>query len=241
MQAVEHLLQGYDHRVTVEVRLFAILRERAGAERVEVTLSDGATVADAINALARLPGLAALAQGSARMAVNREYATAETRLHPGDELALIPPVSGGDPSSGLTHATDTLHARITPEPLDLEPLLRFVESAHAGAVVSFQGLPRDIPVLEYEAYAEMALAQIVATLDAALARHGLCGAAAEHRIGPVAAGEASVAIAVSAPHRGEAFAGAREILDRIKAEAPIWKVEVGAAGERTRPEGVLPQ
>jgi molybdopterin converting factor subunit 1 len=226
--------------VTIRVRLFAILKERAGADCVEVDLGDAATVADALRALSALPGLSVLAEGGVRMAVNREYATAETRLRSTDELALIPPVSGGDAGAHLSRVTGTVHARVSAEPLALEPLIAFVSGAHAGAVVTFQGLPRDIPVLEYEAYAEMALEKMVAILVQTTARHGLCRAAAEHRIGPVRAGEASIAIAVSAPHRAEAFAGARDALDRIKAEAPIWKTEVTAGGDRTRPEGVLP-
>jgi molybdopterin converting factor subunit 1 len=227
--------------VSVEVRLFAILKERAGADRVRVDLPEAATVADALAALARLPGLEALASGSARLAVNREYARSDTVLHPSDELALIPPVSGGAASAHLTQVTDHIHAAVTDQPLTLEPLIHFVQSEHAGAVVSFQGLPRDIPVLEYEAYGEMALAKIAAILTESVTRHGLQAAAAEHRIGPVRAFEASIAIAVSAPHREAAFTGAREILDRIKAEAPIWKVELAADGSRTRVEGVLPE
>ncbi len=226
--------------MTVRVQLFAILRERAGRDHVEVELPDRATVADAIHAIAQLPGLAGLSGGSARMAINREYADADAPLHPGDELALIPPVSGGEAAAQLVQTTPTLHARVTRERLDLQPLLRFVAHKHAGAVVSFQGMPRDIPVLEYEAYGEMALERIAAILEDCRARHGLTAAAAEHRIGPVPALEASIIIAVSAPHRGAAFAGASAALDRIKAEAPIWKVEVDTAGGRQRVEGVLP-
>ena len=109
----------------------------------------------------------------------------------------------------------------------------------AGAVVTFQGVTREVPRLDYEAYAEMARERIAAILADAIARHGLCGAACEHRVGEVPLGEASVLVAVSAAHREEAFAGAREIIDRVKAEAPIWKVEVTAVG-RTRVEGTLP-
>jgi molybdopterin converting factor subunit 1 len=227
--------------VTIEVRLFAILKERAGVDRVEVDLAEPATVADAIAALAQLPGLSALAKGGARMAVNREYATDDVLLKPSDELALIPPVSGGDAGAHMVAGTQGVHAAVTSMPLVLEPLVQMVGDKHAGAVVSFQGFPRDIPVLEYEAYAEMALETILSILIETKERHGLCHVAAEHRIGPVEAFEASIAIAVSAPHRSEAFAGARDALDRIKAEAPIWKVEVEADGARTRVDGVLPR
>jgi molybdopterin converting factor subunit 1 len=227
--------------VTIKVRLFAILRERAGTDSLELTLPADATVADAIIALGDLPGLEAVAQGSARIAVNREYADPGIVLSPGDELAVIPPVSGGENLTELTRAEGTVHAAITAQRLDLEPLLQFVADGHAGAVISFQGLPRDIPVLEYEAYGEMALERMWAILTDCRARHGLCAIAAEHRVGAVKAFEASIAIAASAPHREEAFAGAREALDRIKAQAPIWKVEVAADGTRVRPDGTLPR
>jgi molybdopterin synthase catalytic subunit len=217
----------------VNVLLFAILRERAGSNSVEVQLDEGATVADAVSALAKLPGLDILNRMFVRMAVNRDYATPETRLRPQDELALIPPVSGGAPDPEI-------HVRVTAERLSLDALATLVADAAAGAVVTFQGLPRDIERLDYEAYPEMAEERMAAILNECAARHGLIRAAAEHRIGSVPALEPSVIIAVSAPHRDAAFAAGREALDRIKAEAPIWKVEVAADGTSTRVDGVLP-
>jgi MoaE-MoaD fusion protein len=97
-----------------------------------------------------------------------------------------------------------------------------------------------VPSLEYEAYAEMALEQLRAIVAEAVARHGLCAAAAEHRVGTVPLSEASVIVAVSTPHRPEAFAGGREIIDRLKALAPIWKREVDEAGGATWVEGKSP-
>jgi molybdopterin converting factor subunit 1 len=206
----------------VRVRLFAALRERAGAAEVELELPDGAVVADA---LARL---AAVTDGvPVVMAVNREYADSRAALAPGDELALIPPVSGG--SVGVTHV------RITAEPLSLDALRERVRDPRAGAIVTFEGVTRSVEQLEYEAYAEMAQAQIAGIVAEALERHGLCAAAAEHRVGIVPLSEPSVAIAVSAPHRAEAFAGAREIIDQIKARAPIWKKEEGEWVKGTAP------
>ena len=210
----------------VTVRLFAVLRERAGAREVTLELPDGARVRDAIAALDGVAdGLPVV------MAVNREYAREDAPLGAGDELALIPPVSGG--------ATAVAHARVTDGPLSLDALVERVRDPRAGAVVTFQGVTREVERLDYEAYVEMAeerLAQIVA---AAIERHGLCAAAAEHRLGPVPLSEPSVAVAVSAPHRGEAFAGARELIDRIKAEAPIWKREVDG-GEGRWVDGTRP-
>jgi MoaE-MoaD fusion protein len=135
--------------------------------------------------------------------------------------------------------TATAHALVTAEPLSLDRLARMVVRPQAGAVVTFQGITRDVERLEYEAYREMAGERIAAIVGEAIERHGLSAAAAEHRVGAVPRGEASVAVAVSAAHRGEAFAGAREIIDRIKAEAPIWKKEV-EEGEGRWVEGTRP-
>jgi molybdopterin synthase catalytic subunit len=225
--------------MVVEVRLFAILKQRAGHDSVNLDLREGATVADALDALKALPGLDILSRMTVRMAVNRDYATPETPLAPQDELALIPPVSGG--ATDAVRATEAVHVRVTSEPLSLDALLRHVSDPGAGAIVTFQGLPRDVSRLDYEAYTEMAHERITSILLDCVARHGLTAAAAEHRVGKVPSLEPSVIVAVSAPHRVEAFAGGREAIDRIKAEAPIWKVEVAADGSTTRVEGSVPQ
>jgi molybdopterin synthase catalytic subunit len=115
-----------------------------------------------------------------------------------------------------------------------------VRDPRAGAVVTFSGVTRDVPSLVYEAYGEMALPQMAAIVREAIERHGLCAAAAEHRVGRVPLSEPSVLVAVSAPHRPEAFAGAREIIDRIKAAAPIWKQEVDEDGDASWVDGTTP-
>jgi MoaE-MoaD fusion protein len=215
----------------VRVRLFALLRERAGAEAVEVDLDEGATVADAMERLAEIGGLGeALERMPVRMAVNRDYADAATLLSAGDELALIPPVSGGA----------DLHVRVGEEPLSLQELTDAVSRPAAGAVVAFQGMTREVDSLEYEAYREMAEQRIGEILGDCMRRHGLEAAAAEHRTGTVPLGEPSVIVAVAAAHRAEAFAGAREAIDRIKAEAPIWKGEAEAGGGVRWLEGTPP-
>ena len=197
----------------VTVRLFAMLRERAGVPEVTLELPEGARVRDA---LASLEGIA---EGVPLvLAVNREYADAEQALDPGDELALIPPVSGG--------AVAATWARVSAEPLSLDAVAARVRDPRAGAVVTFSGVTREVERLEYDAYAEMAEERMAAIVADAVERHGLCAAAVEHRIGDVPLSEPSVVVAVSAPHRGEAFRGAREIIDRVKAEAPIWKKEI---------------
>jgi molybdopterin synthase catalytic subunit len=198
--------------VEVTVRLFAMLRERAGSDSVTLTLPEGARVRDALDSLA------GLAEGIPLvMAVNREYASEEQVLAAGDELALIPPVSGGSEP----------WARVSAEPLSLDALAARVRDPRAGAVVTFSGVTREVTHLDYEAYVEMAEERMRAIVAEAVERHGLCAAAVEHRVGAVPLSEPSVIVAASAPHRGEAFAGAREIIDRVKAEAPIWKKEEG--------------
>lgn len=205
----------------VRVRLFAVLRERAGAAELELDLPDGACVGDAV---ARLQGLAP--DLPLVMAVNREYARSDALLAANDELALIPPVSGG----AAAPATAFSHVRVTADRLSLDALVARVRDPRAGAVVTFSGVTREVEALEYEAYAAMAEPLMAEVVSAAIAAQGLCAAGAEHRVGRVALGEPSVLVAVSAPHRGEAFAGAREIIDRIKALAPIWKREVTGEG-----------
>jgi molybdopterin synthase catalytic subunit len=241
---------------TVTVRLFGILRERAGSDRAELELPDGATVADALEALSRIPALEGLLERiPVQMAVNRDYASPDTALSGDDELALIPPLSGGEEAAGpspaassrpeqvvepAVNSSDTdprVHVAVTDRPLSLDSVSSAVSDPRAGAIVSFQGVTREVDHLDYEAYREMAGERIGLILAECAARHGLCAAAAEHRTGPVALGEPSVIVAASAPHRIEAFAGAHEIIDRIKAEAPIWKREVDAAGVSRRVAG----
>jgi molybdopterin synthase catalytic subunit len=206
----------------VRIRLFAGLRERAGASEVALELPEGARVADALAQLQHVTGDLPVV-----MAVNQEYADDQALLATGDELALIPPVSGG--SVGVAHV------RVTNEPLTIDPLIERVRDPRAGAVVTFSGVTRDVTELHYEAYVEMAERKLAQIVEAAIERHGLCAAAAEHRTGVVPLSEPSVTVAASAPHRGEAFAGAREIIDEIKAQAPIWKKEEGAWKAGTKP------
>ena len=125
-----------------------------------------------------------------------------------------------------------VHVRVTDEPLSLARLAGLVGRESAGAIVTFQGTTRDVERLEYETYREMAEERIHAIVADAAERHELEAAAAEHRIGTVPRGMSSVIVAVAAAHRDEAFAAAREIIDRIKAEAPIWKKEVEGGRER---------
>jgi molybdopterin synthase catalytic subunit/molybdopterin converting factor small subunit len=210
--------------MTLEVKLFAMLRERAGSDTVSVELPEGSTVGDLLGELAPLIGALPV-----RAAVNREYSLEGAPLEEGDEVALIPPVSGGS----------DIHAAVLGEPLSLDRLSRMVARPEAGAVVTFSGVTREVESLEYEAYSEMAEAKIAAILSEVLASSGALAIAAEHRVGTVPLGEPSVIVAASSAHRPEAFVAARDAIDRIKAEAPIWKKEV-EGGESRWVEGTTP-
>jgi len=201
----------------VKVRLFAGLRERAGAAEREL---DGVTrVSEVWPAL----GLGDEPDGLL-YAVNRRYAERDQELADGDEVALIPPVSGGA-------------FRVTEEPLSLEAVVDEVTDESAGAVATFLGTVRresrgrTVLYLEYEAYAEMAedvMAQLAAELEQ---RYELWAVAIHHRVGRVEIGEASVAIAVSAPHRQDALAACKDAIDTLKQTVPLWKKEVYEGGE----------
>jgi molybdopterin synthase catalytic subunit len=211
----------------VTVRLFAALRERAGAGRRELELPEGARIADVWPAL----GLGEEPNGLA-YARNRAYAERDTPLEPGDEVAVIPPVSGG--------ASDTepaVWAALTGGPVELSPLVERVSDRGAGAVSTFLGVVRDhsrgrdVEWLDYEAFHEMAGPEMEAIAAEAVRRHGCLRAAVLHRTGRVEIGEASVAIAVSAAHRHAAIAACTEIIDTLKQRVPIWKKERYAGGE----------
>jgi MoaE-MoaD fusion protein len=201
----------------VTVRLFAGLRERAGRSRLE--LDDVARVEDVWSKLdlgEEPPGLL--------YAVNREYVSREQELADGDEVALIPPVSGGS-------------FVLVDGPLDVAAVLRAVESPDAGAIASFVGTvrrrsrDRDVLHLEYEAYEEMA-EEMLERLGAELTeRHGLQDVAIHHRLGRVEIGEASVVIAASAAHRSAALEACREAIETLKTTIPLWKKETYEGGE----------
>jgi molybdopterin synthase catalytic subunit len=201
----------------VTVRLFAGLRERAGRSRLE--LADVERIDDVWPALGlgdEPPGLL--------YAVNREYVEPGHVLADGDEVAVIPPVSGGS-------------FELVDGPLDVAAVLREVEDPEAGAVASFVGTvrrrsrDRDVVHLEYEAFEEMAEPMLVRLGDELTERHGLCAVAIHHRLGRVEIGEASVVIAVSAPHRSAALEACREAIETLKATIPLWKKEIYAGGE----------
>jgi molybdopterin synthase catalytic subunit len=204
------------HVVAVNVKLFAGLRERAGWSQREV---EADRVADVWPKL----GLGDEPEGLL-YAVNREYADRTQELRDGDEVALIPPVSGGS-------------FLVTDKPLSLDAVVAEVADERAGAIATFTGTVRrqsrgrDVTQLEYEAYAEMAEDVMTLLASELQERHELCAIAIHHRVGTLQIGEASVVIAVSAPHRQAALDACREAIDTLKETVPLWKKEVYEGGE----------
>jgi molybdopterin converting factor subunit 1 len=205
--------------VRIRVRLFAALRERAGMSENEIELPEGSRGRDVWELLELGPEPSGLAY-----AVNRQYVDRDHELSDGDELAIIPPVSGGA-------------FRLVEGAIDVAAVMAEVKSDGAGAVASFVGTvrarsrDRDVLYLEYEAYEGMAedvMGQLAATLKV---KYDLTEVAITHRVGRVDVGEASVAIAVSAPHRQDALAACAEAIDTLKHTVPLWKKEVYEGGE----------
>ena len=160
-----------------------MLRERAGTDMLELELACGATVADALREIEGGEPLGALLrQMPVHMAVNREYARPQTKLSPRDELALIPPLSGGA-APGHADMHPRVHVRVSEEPLSVEALAAVVADDRAGAIVIFQGVTREVARLEYEAYAEMARERMEEIMGECIAEYGLLAAAVEHRVG----------------------------------------------------------
>ena len=202
-----------------------------------------------------------------RVAVNREFATGDVEIGEGDEVALIPPVSGGSgegaPGGGGDEASDagegldgekdggkegaeseedTWRRRegrfcVTRRPLSVEAVQGQVRRSEAGAIVTFEGVVRDhtgdhsVDFLEYECYGAMAVEKLVETAAEATERWPEVETAVHHRWGRLEIGERAVVIAVSSPHRAEAFEACRYVIDRLKEVVPIWKKEVGPEGE----------
>ncbi len=211
----------------ITVLYFAVFRERLGRADEALELPAGTSAGGAIARLAALhPTIAQLA-GRFRVAVNQEMVDDAHVLADGDELALIPPVAGG---SGR-------HVVLSAEPLSLDRCIAAVSAPGSGGIVTFTGMVRDrshgatIDHLEYEAYAPMALRVMTALCDEIEAELPGTRLAVEHRVGTLQIGELAVAIAAAAPHRAEAFAACRAMIDRLKDRVPIWKKEFGTDGE----------
>ena len=215
--------------IAVRTRLFARLREQAGGLETEtLELPAGATLADAYEAL-RLSHPALPDRSGVRAALNQEFNDWTAKVADGDEVAFIPPVSGG------AHGVGVLF-ELTVIPLDARRLEAAVAHKGAGAICTFTGVVRDssrgrsVTHLDYEAYAEMAVAQMRKIGDEIAERWPEARVAMAHRTGRLEIGEASVVVAVSCPHRAEAVAACKWGIDRLKESVPIWKKEHAADG-----------
>jgi MoaE-MoaD fusion protein len=215
-------------RMRIELRYFAVLREMLGRAEEGREVEDGSTVGDVFGLLEREEPRLGPLRGSILLMVNQEYATPDAALRDGDEVALIPPVSGGAGQARLF--------RVQEEPVDARMVEAVVADAAAGAMVAFTGTVRDhargrpVTALEYEAYGPAAEKMLARIGDEIAARWGIERVAIVHRTGRLAVGEASVAIAVASAHRGEAFAACAYAIERLKEIVPIWKKEHYAGG-----------
>ena len=213
----------------VDVRLFAGLSELVGRRQVSLDLAEGATIAQLRDKLSQeypavTPFLTALV-----CAINEEYASPEHSLSDGDEVALIPPISGGGADAGLF--------QVTSETLDPERLMRAVRKDESGAVILFSGVARNhsegrrVLALEYDAYPSMAERKLREVADEVRARWPITAIGVLHRTGRLAIGETSLLVAVSAAHRQEVFEACHYAVDRIKQIVPIWKKEIWEDGD----------
>jgi len=209
----------------VRVLLFAALREAVGEKTLELELRSSATLADLLGELEAQHAPLARYRGRLLVARNEERVPLSTALCDGDEIALLPPVSGGAERPWVDSA-----------PLSLDALLREVSGPEMGGVVTFTGVVRNrargeaIDHLEYEAYAPMAEKEMRKIVDAVHERWPHVRIALSHRVGRLAIGEAAVMIAAAAPHRAEAFEACRFAIDKLKASVPIWKKEFAQSG-----------
>jgi molybdopterin converting factor subunit 1 len=210
----------------VRVLFFGILKELAGKSADEVDLRDGASLRDVFahyeSQFPRLkPSLASIA-----VAVNQQYSGPDTRLRENDEIALLPPVSGGVFDSAAHR-----HARITRAAIDTRPVIDELKRGEDGAALVFEGIVRNQTrgrktlYLEYEAYEEMALRQMESLAVQALQQFPIRDVAMVHRLGRLDIGETSVLIGVASEHRGPAFEACRWLIDTLKKTVPIWKKE----------------
>ena len=210
----------------IRVLYFAVFRERLGREGDLLELPIGATVGDALAALAEQHAAIKQLTGKFRIAVNEEFSYSSHVLAERDELALIPPVAGG------AH-----HVLLTAEPLSLDRCVAAVSGPEIGGIVTFTGTVRlhnhdaTITHLDYEAYGTMAIREMTRLCVEIEQLVPEAKLAVEHRIGRLVIGDLAVVIAAAAPHRAEAFTACRALIDRLKQSVPIWKKEFGTAGE----------
>jgi MoaE-MoaD fusion protein len=221
----------------VRVLCFGVLKDWLGAAAATIELPEGATVAALLEVL-RKPRSSGLLQGIA-VSVNAQFAAAAQVLHEGDEVGLLPPVSGGAaPVSNLSEdlGDDRNGIALTRDPIDAELLVASIKRGEDGAVVVFDGIVRNNSrgrqtlYLDYEAYEEMAAKQMRALAAEARTRFGVRQVTILHRLGRLLVGETSVLIVVASAHRAQAYEGSRWLIDTLKKTVPIWKKETFADG-----------
>ena len=234
--------------MNVTVQLFASLAQAAGQRSVLIEDLPDATTADEISAAVflRFPQLAELRE-SVIVAVNEEYVRGEFPVRACDDVALIPPVSGGSARDSKRGSADDARFTITAEVLDVQGLHDLVLAPAAGAVSLFVGvvrdnnLGRDVDYLEYEAYPPMAVKKMREIAEELHERWEITDVAMHHRTGRLEIGEASVAIAVASPHRKDGLEACHYAIDRLKQIVPVWKKEVWTDGEHWIEGSLTPQ
>ncbi len=227
----------------IQVLCFGSLRELL-APQIEVELSVSATAGDLWRKLLeRYPALAPY-EGAAAIAVNQAFASSTTALAPGDQVALLPPVSGGSPEAPMPRVLPqavslplvSVHARLQREPIDSTRMLAEIKAGEDGAACLFDGIVRNHTrnrptlYLEYDSYPEMALAQMEKLAEEALGKFAVREVRIAHRVGRLEIGESSIVIVVASAHRAAAFEACRWIIDTLKRTVPIWKKEFFADG-----------
>jgi molybdopterin converting factor subunit 1 len=233
--------------MNVRILFFGILKDLTGQTTDTLSLPSGATVRDVFTHYEqRIPSLSSV-RASIAMSVNQEYASVDTTLNDGDEIALLPPVSGGLDAKEASEALPR-HAAIVHENIDTQQILDKLKHPEDGAGVVFDGVVRNNTrgrrtlYLNYEAYEEMALKQLEGLSVRALSEFKIRDVAIVHRLGRIEIGETSVLIIVASAHRGAAFDACRWLIDTLKKTVPIWKKEyfedgaVWADGEPFPPE-----
>ena len=212
----------------IQILYFAYFRERIGLSEESLDIDSEATIQQLIEELGRKHQCIDAMQGKFRVARNQEFASFDTVLSDGDEIALIPPVAGG---------CDSHYVRVLDTPLSLDRVVSAVSSEGMGGIVTFLGQVRDrneghdVVRLEYEAYGEMAVKVMTGLCQAIEKEIPGSRLAVEHRVGVLGIGDAAVVIAAAAPHRAQAFEACRTLIDRLKEHVPIWKKETAPDGE----------
>jgi MoaE-MoaD fusion protein len=227
----------YHRSMHIRVLYFAVFREKLGRETDVVALAPGSRVRDAITALSGRHDVIDKLRGKFRVAVNQDFAEEDRELADGDELALIPPVAGGSEERGRAAERERgRHVELLPTPLSLDRCIAAVEGPGMGGITTFTGMVRRhsrgvvVDHLEYEAYGDMAVREMTRLCDEIEAEIAGACLAVEHRVGRLEIGDVAVVIAAAAPHRAEAFAACRAMIDRLKERVPIWKKEIGEDG-----------